>query len=203
VTGTDEPTISFLLTELADLERAGREAGAPAETTSLFQRTRERIRYLVGTAEELQAGDLPKPRSLSGVEELPNALADLVAAGIEADAPAWVTNLLCTTHMRLSSQLTADSGRGGGEDSRLTPRFNEDQPARLMRANGRELAVRLVDRSPLGLGLLSEESLDPHELIRLLIEKAQPQERHLGEVVFCLEQGKGTFHVGVELLASE
>ncbi len=199
---TSDPTIELLLSGLAELERAGRAAGAPAESVTLFQRTRDRIRHLMDQEEEPEAGSPSDPPALSSPAELPAALADLVASAIEDGAPAWVSNLLCTTHMRLSSQLHAGPG-DAGEESRLVPRFDEDRPARLLRADGAELTVRVVDRSPLGLGLLTGESLESGEILRLLVAEDHGEELRLGEVVFSLERGDGTFHTGVELLASE
>lgn len=199
---TSEPTLALLLAALAELEQAGRSAGAPAESVALFERTRERIRHLMDPGEYPEPEDPSDPPALSGPEELPDALADLVASAIEDGAPAWVTNLLCTTHMRLSSQLSTGA-QGSGEGNRLAPRFDEDRTARLLRANGTELEVRVVDRSPLGLGLLSPEDLDPREVVRLHVREDHGGEAHLGEVVFSLDRGGDAFHVGVELLASE
>lgn len=198
---TKEPTISEVLAGLAELEEAGRQAGAPADSISLFQRTRERIQYL-GSAPHPGSANPEEPRSLAGPGELPDALAELIADAIEAEAPAWATNLLCTAHMRLASQLTADPGQTGA-NKRVLPRFEEDRSAHLIRASGTDIAARVVDRSPLGLGLLTEETLDPHELVRVRIEDNDPQDPPLGEVVFCQEQDPGSFHIGVELLASK
>lgn len=197
---SQEATLNRLLAGLAELEQASRQSGAPQETVSLFQRTRERILYL-GSASDPASGDPALPQSPTRPEELPDALADLVADALEAGAPAWATNLLCTAHMRLTGRLTADPDQTGS-DKRVVPRYEEDRYGHLMRASGTDVPARVVDRSPLGLGLLTEAPLAPHELVRIRIEDNQPQDPPLGEVVFCQEQSEGTFHIGVELLSS-
>ncbi|HKJ70467.1 MAG TPA: hypothetical protein VKA55_01765 [Gammaproteobacteria bacterium] len=198
--GNEQALIAGVLADLEGLARSGRAVGAPVEAIAVVERTRERIRYLQGTAADVPAGAERPPPQVACAEDLSAAFARLVEGAMQGDLPAWAGNLLATAHMRLSSEL--DAG-GTGSDQRLAPRFREDQAARVERADGRELTVLVVDRSPLGLGLLAEEPLEPHELVRLAIDGTTADERHLAEVVFCLARGESAFHLGVELLASE
>lgn len=185
-----------LLAGLATLAEAARRTGAPDTAIATLDRSGERIRYLAEVVS--RPGDEAVPvQAPTRPEELPGALSGLIEAGAEAGAPAWVTNLLITTHTRLSSELT---GTDEAADKRLAERLEEDLEARLVRADGSVLTVRVVDRSPLGLGLFAEQPLDPHELVRLDIE-GPGRGNHRGEIVFCLERG-GTFHIGMELLGS-
>lgn len=196
---TDDEPIPGLLAELEDLARAGRRAGAPKEAITLLERTRERIRYLMGDSRELPAsGGAPETGPIAS-RELPGALGDLIVRAGTAGAPAWVTNLLSTAHLRLANEVGISHAIGA--DRRLAPRFSEDQAARLTRAGGERIGVLVVDRSPLGLGLLGEQPLDPHELIRLTLPGTVAGGTHNGEVVFCLARGDELFHIGVELLA--
>lgn len=191
---------SEVLVRLAALAEAARSAGAPAEAVTVLDRTRERIRYLADWTGPI-AG--PEPDSLPHLTDpahLPEALATLIAESVDSGVPAWITNLLTTAHMRLVSELTEPAS---GPDQRLASRFNEDQAARLRRADGSDLAVLLVDRSPLGLGLLSEQSLAPHELVELTILGEAADEHHQAEVIFCLARGEAAYHIGVELLVSQ
>lgn len=196
---TKEPTITELLAGLADLEQTARQTGFPQEVVTLFQRTRERIRYL-GSTTDPGPSDQEKDPSLASPEELPDALADLIATGLALGAPTWATNLLCSAHMRLANQLSPDP-RQPGTDKRVLPRFEDDRSAQLIRASGSDVPARIVDHSPLGLGLLIEAPLDPHELVRVRIANEDPQDSPLGEVVFCQQRDGESFHAGVELLA--
>jgi hypothetical protein len=187
-----------LLAELAELASAGRAAGLPELGITVLERTRERIRYLMEGASAPAAADHRHTvRTLASPEDLSAAFADLVANATEAGAPAWIINLLATGHMRLIRELF---GAGSGQEQRLAPRCNEDQPGRLRRADGTELAVTVLDRSPLGVGLLGPRPLDAHELVTLRLDDAGGERRH-GEVIFCLERSEAAFHIGLELLA--
>ena len=195
--GGGEPGIPDLLNGLADLARDAREAGAPEPAVVILECTRERLRYLLGEPGLGTGSQERSGRLLASPEELAPIFAEMVETATEAGAPAWITNLLTTAHMRLTSEL---HGVGSREEQRLAPRSREDQSARLRRANGLELAVTVMDRSPLGLGLLSDQALDAHELVILTLEGAGGGRRH-GEVIFCLQRGDHAFHIGVELLA--
>ena len=191
---------SEVLARLAALAEAARTANAPPGAVTVLDRTRERIRYLAGwsgPAADTQPG--PQP-ALTGPAQLPNALADLIAEAADSGVPTWITNLLTTAHMRLASELTEPAA---GPDQRLAGRLSEDQAAQLRRADGSELAVLVVDRSPLGLGLLSEQALAPHELVALTILGDATDEDHQAEVIFCLARGETAYHIGLELLVSQ
>ncbi|MEF8792324.1 PilZ domain-containing protein [Thiohalorhabdus sp.] len=200
MTANRDPTVPALLAGLAALSDAGRRTSAPETVVAILERTSERIRYLAGVTGETgdEAGPIRAPNPTSA-DELPGALGTLIEEGAEAGAPAWATNLLATAHIRLGSELT---GSSEGAENRLAPRLQEDLAARLVRADGSELAVLVLDRSPLGLGLFAEQPVDPHELVRLNIDSPAADEQHRGEVIFCLERGDA-FHIGVELLATE
>ena len=196
MTANQDPTVVTLLAGLATLAEAARRTGAPDTAIATLDRSAERIRYLAEVSS--RPGDETVPiQAPTRPGELPGALSALIEAGAEAGAPAWAANLLITTHTRLSSELT---GTDETADKRLAVRLEEDLEARLVRADGNVLTVRVVDRSPLGLGLFAEQPLDPHELVRLDIQGPGRGE-HQGEIVFCLER-RGTFHIGIELLAS-
>ena len=190
---------SQTLVHLAALIEAARSAGAAPEAVTVLERTRERIRYLAGWTAPVTEPDSDPAPDLTDPAQLPEALASLTAEAMDAGVPTWITNLLTTAHMRLASELTEPAS---GPDQRLASRLSEDQAAQLHRADGSELAALVVDRSPLGLGLLSERSLAPHELVELTILGEAADEHHQAEVIFCLARGETAYHIGVELLVS-
>jgi hypothetical protein len=190
---------SEALARLGALAEAARAAGADPEIVTLLERSRERIRYLAGWSGPLGDPDSDLAPQLAGPGQLPEALAALITEAVDGGVPTWITNLLSTTHMRLVKELGQPAA---GPDQRLADRLDEDQAAQLRRADGSELAVLVVDRSPLGLGLLSEQSLAPHELVELTILGDAADEHHQAEVIFCLARGETAYHIGVELLVS-
>ena len=191
-----------LIRNFRALARAAGEGPLRPEAAEYLAVTADQVAHLL---ESRAAGDpaaFPEPREgpVAGLDDLQDRISRLIATASGAGTDPAVSEYLRTVLLR----LTLIQQRGEGE-SRLVPRFAEDRPGRLVREDGQELAVRVVDRSALGFGAVSAEAVPAGEAVRLVIPDGEaPRGEAVEEAydclaIFCREEAEG-FRIGLDVV---